>query len=391
MAGGDAGRGDALTTQDVLGAREERDELVRLRRDFHRHPELGYEEVRTSRIVAARLKELGFDVHEGLAKTGVIGQRGDGRGLYVRADMDALPIQELNETDYASCHDGVMHACGHDAHTAINLLVASRFAKEDLRSRVRFAFQPAEEGGQGADRMIEAGALDGIEAALGLHVWNSMPVGRIGVTAGPAMASVDDFTVEVHGRGCHAAEPQQGDDPIVKAAGLVSDFQTIVSRGISPHERAVVSVTQIHGGSAFNVIPDRVTLHGTVRTFSEDVRTVIHERLRELVAGKGTLAIRRITRVLVNDADMCDLVRAAAESVVGKENLVGDEITMGGEDFASVLATVPGCFFFVGSAPPQGEAFPHHNARFDIDERALGIGLEVMTRSVRAWLERSAA
>jgi amidohydrolase len=379
-----------LTTQDVLGTRAELDEVVRLRRDFHRHPELGYREVRTSGIVASRLKELGFDVREGLAETGVIAQRGDGRGLYVRADMDALPILEQNETDYRSVHDGVMHACGHDAHTAINLLVASRFARADLPARLRFGFQPAEEGGRGADRMIEDGALDGIEAALGLHVWNSMPVGMIGVTEGPAMASVDDFTLEVRGRGCHAAEPQQGDDPIVKAAGIITELQTIVSRNVSPYDRAVVSVTRIRGGSAFNVIPDVVTLHGTVRTFDEDVRGTIHARLQALAAGKGELTIRPVTRVLVNDPGMCRLVRRAAESVVGKGNVVGSEVTMGGEDFASVLACVPGCFFFVGSAP-DGGGFPHHNARFDIDERALGIGLEVMTRSVRAWLERGAA
>lgn len=379
-----------MTTLDVPATRAEREELIRLRRDFHAHPELGYQEVRTSGIVAARLKELGFDVREGLGRTGVIADRGSGgRGLYVRADMDALPIVEANEVAYRSTNEGVMHACGHDAHTAINLLTASRFATGDLPARLRFGFQPAEEGGQGADRMIEDGGLDGIDAALGLHVWNSMPVGIVAVTEGPAMASVDDFTVEVHGTGCHAAEPHQGDDPIVKAAGIIQDLQTIVSRGVSPHARAVVSVTRVDGGSAFNVIPDRVTLWGTVRTFDEAVRTSILERMRKIVGDRGELSVRSVTRVLVNDPAMCEIVREAAVSVVGKDRLVTDEVTMGGEDFASVLAAVPGCFFFVGSAG-DGGGFPHHNARFDIDERALAIGLEVMTRSVRSWLERQA-
>lgn len=380
-----------MTTVDAPATGAEKEELVRLRRDFHTHPELGYREVRTSGIVAARLKELGFDVREGLAKTGVIADRGSGkRGLYVRADMDALPIVEANDVPYRSVNDGVMHACGHDAHTAINLLTASRFAAADLPARLRFGFQPAEEGGCGADRMIEDGGLDGIDAALGLHVWNSMPVGFVGVTEGPAMASVDDFTVEVHGVGCHAAEPHQGDDPIVKAAGIIEAFQSVVSRNVSPHAKAVLSVTQVHGGSAFNVIPDRVTLSGTIRTFDQAVRDAIVGRMREIVAGKGELSVRTLTRVLVNDPAMCALVRSAAESVVGKDKVLTDVVTMGGEDFASVLAAVPGCFFFVGSQG-DGGGHPHHNARFDIDERSLAIGLEVMTRSVRAWLEQAPA
>ncbi len=374
-------------TLKELASPAELDELVRLRRDFHRHPELGYREVRTSGIVAARLKELGFDVREGLGKTGVIADRGSGRGLYVRADMDALPIQEANDVEYRSATDGVMHACGHDAHTAINLLVAQRFAAAEFDARLRFGFQPAEEGGCGADRMIEEGGLDGVEAALGLHVWNSMPVGIIGVTPGPAMASVDDFRIEIHGVGCHAAEPHNGDDPVPKAARIIDAIQSIVSRSVSPYERAVVSVTMLEAGTAFNVIPDHVRLGGTIRTFSEDVRRQIHAKLREIVGEQGTVEIQGLTRVLVNDPRMCELVHEAAASVVGEENIVTDDVTMGGEDFASVLAEVPGCFFFVGSAAGP-DSFPHHNPRFDIDERCLPIGLEVMTRSVRLWLEQ---
>jgi len=366
----------------------ERDELVRLRRDFHAHPELGYQEARTSGIVAARMRELGYEVRDGIAKTGVIASRGEGgRTLYVRADMDALPITEENDVGYASGTPGVMHACGHDAHTAIGMMVAQRFARADLPGRLCFGFQPAEEGGQGADRMIEQGGLDGVDAALGLHVWNSLPVGTIGVTPGVAMASVDEFTIEVKGFGGHAAVPQLADDPIVKAAQLVVDLQTIVARRISPLDPAVVTVTRIDGGSAFNVIPDSVTLWGTVRTYDQQVRKDVHRILREITGERGSLEIRGITRVLVNDPRMCEIVREAAESVVGADRIIDREQTMGGEDFASVLATVPGCFFFVGSAGPDG-AFPHHHPRFDVDERALPLGLDIMTRAARLYLER---
>ncbi|MEZ5066448.1 MAG: amidohydrolase [bacterium] len=373
-----------------IGRATEREtaELVRLRRDFHRHPELGYQEVRTSGIVATRMRELGYEVRDGVAKTGVIASRGaGGRTLYVRADMDALPIVEENDVDYRSAHDGVMHACGHDAHTAIAMMVAERFAKADLAGRISFGFQPAEEGGQGADRMAEQGGLDGVDAALGLHVWSSLPVGKIGVTTGPAMASVDEFVIEVRGFGGHAAVPHLADDPIVKAAQLVTDLQTIVSRRVSPLDAAVVTVTRFDGGSAFNVIPDSVTLWGTIRTFNERVREDTHRLLQEITGERGTVSIRRVTRVLVNDARMCEIVREAAASVVGAENVIDSERTMGGEDFATVLATVPGCFFFVGSALPQG-TFPHHHPRFDVDERALPLGLDVMTRAAHLYLER---
>ncbi len=375
----------------------EREELVRLRRDFHRHPEIGYEEVRTSGIVAARLEELGLAVRTGLGKTGVVADSRPGENafatpstLYVRADMDALPVHEENEVEYRSVHDGVMHACGHDAHTAINLTLAGRCAGAPLPARLRFAFQPAEEGGQGADRMIEDGALEGVDAALGLHVWTQLPFGTIGVAEGPVMAAVDEFVVSVNGTGGHAAMPHQCDDPIVTAAGLVRDFQTIVSRSVDPLETAVVTVTAIAGGDSFNVIPPRVTLQGTVRTFDSGVRDLVHERLREIIGSRGTFVVRSITRALHNDPAMCELVRRAAGAVVGEKNVVDSGRTMGGEDFASILAAVPGCFFFVGAAP-EGDVFPHHNPRFDIDERSLSLGFEVMSRAVRLWIARETA
>jgi len=373
---------------DVTTAEVE--ELVRLRRDFHRHPELGYREVRTAGIVAARVRELGYDVVDGVAETGVIATRGTGRpSLLLRADMDALPIQEENEVEYRSRNAGVMHACGHDGHTAIALVTAARLAGAGLPGRIRFAFQPAEEGGQGADRMIEAGALDGVDAAIGLHLWSHVPLGRVLVTEGPAMAAADIFSIDVRGRGGHAAKPHECVDPIVVAAEIVTRFQSIVARGVDPFDSAVVSITTVHGGTAFNVIPERVRLEGTVRTFSEATRADVHRRMREIVGDRGDLEITGGTRALVNDPQMCAVVRRAAEEVVGAENVMADFRTMAGEDFASILAAVPGCFFFVGAqtTPPGGG---HHHPRFDIDERALPIGLEVLARAARLFLTRAA-
>jgi amidohydrolase len=236
--------------------------------------------------------------------------------------------------------------------------------------------------------MIADGALEGVDAALGLHVWNSMPVGKVGVTEGPAMASVDDFDIVVQGRGGHAAAPDEADDPVVKAAAIIQELQTIVSRRVDPFAAAVVSVTWIEGGSAYNVIPETVTLRGTIRTFDESVKAEIHRRLHEVVGSRGRVTIENMTRVLVNDPRMCRIAHAAAVSVVGAANVVTEERTGGGEDFASVLAAVPGCFFFVGSKSEGSGGFPHHHPRFDLDERVLAIGLEILTRAARTYLEK---
>ncbi|HET9886941.1 MAG TPA: amidohydrolase [bacterium] len=361
-----------------------------MRRDFHKHPELGYQEVRTSGIVAEKMAKLGYEVRRNVGKTGVLAQRGrEGRTLLLRADMDALPVWEENDVEYRSTNDGVMHACGHDGHMSIALMAAARLAGASFPGRVRFAFQPAEEGGQGADRMIEEGALDDVDAAIGLHLWSHIPIGKIGITIGPAMASVDEFTLEVRGHGCHAAMPHEGIDPIVTGTQIVQEFQAIVSRGVSPLESAVVSVTKFHAGSAFNVIPERAELSGTVRTFSESVRDHVHERMRKIVGDRGKIDIVKKTRVLVNDAKISAVVHRAATEVVGEENILHDQRTMGGEDFSSFLAAVPGCFFFVGAAPhPNAE--PHHSPRFNIDERAMALGLEVMTRAAQLYWKTNA-
>jgi amidohydrolase len=372
----------------LVTAKEAR-EMVRMRRDFHRHPELGYEEVRTSGIVAETMAKLGYEVRRGIAKTGVLAQRGRGGStLLLRADMDALPILEENDVEYCSTNAGVMHACGHDGHMAIALAAAARLACVSFPGRVRFAFQPAEEGGQGADRMIEEGALDDVDAAIGLHLWSDIPLGKVAVTVGPTMASVDEFTLEVHGQGCHAAMPHFGIDPIVHGTHIVQEFQSIVSRGVSPLESAVISVTKFHAGSAFNIIPDTAQLAGTIRTFSESVRKHVHEQMKEVVGDRGKLNIVRKTNVLVNDARICEIVRRAMVEVVGEENILDGRRTMGGEDFASFLAGVPGCFFFIGAAPSKTPE-PHHSPRFDIDERGLALGLEIMTRAAHHYWKQA--
>ena len=304
--------------------------------------------------------------------------------LLLRADMDALPVTEDSEADYRSRNDGFMHACGHDGHTAIALVAAERLRRDPPPGRVRFAFQPAEEIGEGADAMIADGVLEGVDAAIGLHLWNDTPVGVVGVTDGPVMAAVDDFEIVVEGEGGHAAMPHQAKDPVVAAAELVLGLQSIVSRGVDPFETAVLSVTRIRGGEATNIIPERVELSGTIRTFSEDVRSFVHQEIASRTKGVGRARIRPFTNALVNDPRMGDVVRVAAREVVGAENVIHGVRTTGGEDFASFASRVPAFFYFVGSGPDGGGA-PHHNPRFDIDERSLGIGLEILTRAAHGW------
>jgi amidohydrolase len=249
----------------------DRAQLVATRRDLHQHPELGFEETRTSTLAAARLKSLGYDVKSGVGKTGVVAvlPGGHGRCVLLRADMDALPVEEANDVPYRSKHAGKMHACGHDGHVAIGLEVARRLAAQQLGGTVKFAFQPAEEVSHGAQAMIAAGVLDApkVDAAFGIHLWNDLPVGTVGVMAGPIMASVDEFEIAILGRGGHAAAPHQTVDPVLTAAHVVTALQSLVARRRNPLEEGVVSVTQVNAGHAFNVIPGRADLRGTVRTF----------------------------------------------------------------------------------------------------------------------------
>ena len=374
--------------------------LVATRRDVHQHPELGFEETRTGTLVAERLMALGYRVRTGVGRTGVAAVKGAGtRCVLLRADMDALPVEEANDVAYRSRHAGKMHACGHDGHVAIGLEVARRLAGLQLSGAVKFAFQPAEEVSHGAEAMIQDGVLDNptVHGALGLHLWNELPVGMIGLAAGPVMASVDEFEIVITGAGGHAAMPHRAIDPVVAGAHVITALQTLVSRRRDPFEEGVVSVTQMNAGHAFNVIPERATLRGTVRTFGGRFWQEAPELLERTATGvaqalgaTAAVTYRRLTRPLVNDPAMTALMREVAAELVGTANIKTDVRTMGGEDMSYFLARVPGCFAFVGSAPQQGKASPHHSPTFDIDEESLVIGAELLTRAAVRYLETGA-
>ena len=363
----------------------DRETLIATRRDLHQHPELGFEERRTSALVAERLRGHGYDVRTGVGKTGVVALKtgGNGRCVLVRADMDALPIDEQAASPYRSKHPGKMHACGHDGHVAIGLEVARRLAPLDLAGAVKFAFQPAEEASNGAQAMIADGVLSAprVDAAFGIHLWNELPVGTVGVMAGPMMASVDEFEIAITARGGHAA------------AHVVAALQSLVSRRRNPLEEGVVSVTQVHAGHAFNVIPARADLRGTVRTFGgrfwEDAPRLVDETVRGIAGAFGATAdvqYRRLSGPMVNDPAMASLMAEVAASIVGAEHVRGGVRTMGGEDMSYFLQQVPGCFAFVGSGPETGVAAPHHSATFDIDEESLVIGAELLSRVAVRYL-----
>ena len=368
-------------------------DLVALRRDLHQNPELAWAERRTAGRVAAFLEGSGLDVRAGVAGTGLVATaRGAGaRTVVLRADMDGLPIQEQSDAPYASRVPGVMHACGHDGHTAIGAAAARVLGARRPAGTVRVLFQPAEEGEGGAQRVLAEGALEGADVILGIHLWNELPVGTIGVKAGPLMAAVDRLSIVVRGRGGHGGHPHRAADPVVAAAQVVLALQTLISREVSPLDSAVLTVGAIHGGQAFNVIPDEVTLTGTVRTFDAALRRSIPDRVRRIAGGvasalqcEAEVEVRPGNPPVVNDAAVAALARRAAVRVVGEENVVEPEPTMGGEDMAVYFEQVPGCFVFVGSAnAARGLDQPHHSPRFDFDEDALLVGTQFLLEVVQ--------
>jgi amidohydrolase len=381
-------------------------DLPGIYRDIHAHPELAFQEKRTAAVVAGRLRELGFDTTTGVGRTGVVGVlSGTGpaaaraeRTVLLRADMDALPIQEASEVAYRSTAPGVMHACGHDAHVAIGLGVARRLAasRAAWRGTVKFAFQPAEEGGNGAQAMIADGVLEAprVDAAFGLHVINNLPVGSIAATSGPIMGSVDDFTIRIRGKGGHAAMPQHAVDPVLAAAHVITALQSLVSRGADPFDHLVVSVTRVDAGTAPNVIPEEAELAGTVRTMGGRLHAELPARLTSLVNGvagglgcTATVDYAPYTPTTVNDEAMTALAARIAADVVGPAHVLTGARMLGGEDFSFFLQRVPGCFAWVGSANPgKGLDAPHHSPRFDIDEDALPIGVELLERVAKEFL-----
>ncbi len=371
-------------------------ETIALRRDLHAHPEIAFEEVRTAGIVAERLRALGLSPRTGVGTTGVIAVlEGDrpGHTVLARADMDALPMPDAKDVPYRSRVEGACHACGHDGHTAVLLSVARLLSerRHDLRGRVLFVFQPAEEIVKGAAAMLADGALDVVvpDTSLALHLSSMHPTGTISLRPGPAMAAADSFRLVLHGRGGHAAKPNDAIDPVVMAAHLINALQALVSRETDPVDPAVISITSIHGGSAFNVIPAAVELKGTLRTFDASTREALRHRiltLAEAVVGglRGHLESewREGSPIVVNDAASTERVRRVAEGMASLQHVIMGDPIMGGDDMALWLQRAPGCYWFVGANGGPASAFPHHHSSFDLDEAALPIAVEVFTKAI---------
>ena len=380
-------------------------DLVATRRDLHEHPELAFEEIRTSGIVAQRLRALGMEVQTGIAKTGVVGLlRGSAGGeqartIAIRADMDALPVQELNEVEYRSQVEGKMHACGHDGHTAILLTVADILSRRraELAGNVKFVFQPAEEDIGGAKPMVEQGAMQGVDAVIGLHLISDIPFGRVGVRAGEVFASADDYMLTVTGQGGHAASPHKAIDPIVISAHIITALQTLISRETSPFQPSIITIGEIKAGTTFNIIPETAQMRGTLRTFSRDHRAYLMRRIAEVSSGIASALGGSCTLAwqpggcppCYNDPAVTAVVRQAAMATVGEAMLDEDESVMdtGSDDMSEFLQAVPGCYFVIGMRnEAKGSHYQHHHPHFNIDEEALPIGVEILTRAAMTYL-----
>ncbi|CAO3407917.1 M20 aminoacylase family protein [Azospirillum largimobile] len=382
------------------------DDMTAWRRDIHAHPELGFEEVRTSDIVAAKLAEFGIPVHRGLGGTGVVGTlkglgTGSGRAIGLRADMDALPMPEANDFDHASRYAGKMHACGHDGHTAM-LLGAARYLAEtrNFDGTVHFIFQPAEEGLGGAKRMIDDGLFRQFdcEQVYGLHNWPELPAGQIAVHPGPVMAAANQFEIHVSGHGAHAAMPHRGIDPVLVSAHIITAAQSLVSRGTNPADSAVVSITVVEAGTAANVIPNGARMLGTMRTFTEENHRRIQEQFARLVSSiaeglgaKAELRFRPGYPATVNSEEEARVAAAAAARVVGEENVVwAPAPTMAAEDFGYMLKERPGAYIWLGHGGHRGPSCRLHNPHYDFNDAILTTGASYWASLVETILPRSA-
>lgn len=378
-------------------------QLIQWRRQFHQYPELGFQEQLTAAHIGETLTRLGIDHTTGIAKTGIMALIDSGKPgpvLGIRADMDALPVTEENEVDYRSRHQGKMHACGHDGHTAIALGTAQYLAqyRDSFQGQVKILFQPAEEGPGGAKPMIEAGVLENpkVDAIVGLHLWNDLPVGKVGIKTGPVMAAVEHFECQLFGQGGHGAMPHQTIDTLVISAQIVMALQGIVARNLNPLQSAVVTVGELKAGSAFNVIPDQAYFRGTVRYFDPNFAGYFAQRIEEIIKGicqsHGAdyhFTYENIYPPVVNDRQLVDLVRSAAKEVLlTNDHLQPDYQTLAGEDMSFFLQKVPGCYFFLGSANRElGLDYPHHHPRFNFDEAVLPVGVELFVRCVEKFCD----
>ncbi|WP_138498919.1 M20 family metallopeptidase [Nostoc sp. PA-18-2419] len=405
-----------------LSIRSLQPQLIEWRRRLHQQPELGFQEKLTAEFVSQKLQEWGIEHQTGIAQTGIVATiKGNKlatetinqlctdainrvsplstqKVLAIRADMDALPIQELNKVPYKSQHDGVMHACGHDGHTAIALGTAYYLQqhRQDFSGTVKIIFQPAEESPGGAKPMIEAGVLKNpdVDAIIGLHLWNNLPLGTVGVRSGALMAAVECFNCTILGKGGHGALPHQTVDSVVVAAQIVNALQTIVARNVNPIDSAVVTVGELHAGTKRNVIADTATMSATIRYFNPSFKGFFHQRVEQIIAGicqsQGAnydLDYWSLYPPVINDVKMAELVKSVAEEVVQTPvGIVPECQTMAAEDMSFFLEEVPGCYFFLGSANAEKDlAYPHHHPRFDFDETALGMGVEMFVRCVEKF------
>jgi len=380
------------------------DQIIEWRRDIHMHPELGFEETRTSRLVADTLKEMGIEVEVGVAETGIVARIGDGSPkVGIRADMDALPIDEANDVPYKSQTPGVMHACGHDAHTAILLGVARMLTEMDDRpaGEIRLLFQPSEEkwrdsdGHSGGSLMVEQNAADGLDAVIALHVSSTDPVGQVSITPGNALAAVDTFEGTILGEGTHGAAPHNGLDPIWIQAQVINAIQAIRSRRLNPTDASVITVGAIHAGSAPNVIPHEVKLLGTIRSYTEEVRSEQHKLLEEAFAlsrnfgGDYTLKISRGYPSMYNDPDVADLMRQVSIDLIGENKTKHGQPGMGAEDFSYMSQKAPGTMIMLGAKYDDMNR-PHHSPIFDINEKAFHVGAAVLAESAVRLLKEKA-
>ncbi len=381
--------------------------IAAVRRDLHAHPELCFHEVRTAEVVAAKLTEWGIPIHRGLAATGVIGIVKNGtssRAVGLRADMDALPVTELNTFAHASQHHGKMHACGHDGHTAMLLAAAQHLAKNrNFDGTVYLIFQPAEEGGGGAREMVKEGLFEQfpMEAVFGMHNWPGMKAGQFAVSPGPAMASSSEFTITIKGKGGHAALPHTGIDPVPVGCEMVQAFQTILTRNKKPADPGVISVTMIHAGEAVNVVPDQCELRGTVRTFSLEVLDLIESRMRSIAEHVSAahqcecdFRFHRNYPPTINSADEANFARRVMAGIVGEENVLVQEPAMTAEDFSFMLLAKPGAYAFIGNGDGAHRDMHHgagpctlHNASYDFNDDLIPLGATCWVQLAEQFLQ----
>ena len=379
-------------------------QLIEWRRHIHQKPELGFQEKLTAEYITQKLQTWGIEHQTGIAETGIVAiikgeKSGDGKVLGIRADMDALPIQEENQVSYCSQNDGVMHACGHDGHTAIALATAYylHHHRHDFSGTVKIIFQPAEEGPGGAKPMIEAGVLKNpdVDAIIGLHLWNDLPIGTVAVKPGAFMAAISIFNCTILGKGGHGALPHQTIDSVVVSAQIVNALQTIVSRNVNPLDSAVVTIGELHTGTRMNVIADTARMSGSIRFFNPDLKGFFEQRIEGIIAGicqtygaKYELDYTNLYPPVINDSEVAAIVKDAAEKVVETPvNIFPEYQILGSEDMSFFLQEVPGCYFFLGSANAEKKLnYPHHHPKFDFDETALVMGVEMFVRCVEKFL-----